>query len=107
MANPTKLPVPIQLAIQGGGAKIAALMATLEAVDSLQTSGAVKVTRIAGTSAGAIVGAVYASGPGMIAFARRRLAVIKPREVHRMFPSPWPPKRPQLLLKLGFGYPLW
>src|SRR5687768_14248850 len=54
--------VPIQLAIQGGGAKITYLIAALEAVQQLQRQGVLRVTRIAGTSAGAIAGALFAAG---------------------------------------------
>ena len=57
--------VPIQLAIQGGGAKITHLIAALEAVQSLQRRGILRVTRIAGTSAGAIAGALFAAGVDM------------------------------------------
>ena len=57
--------VPIQLAIQGGGAKITHLIAALEAVQSLQRRGLLRVTRIAGTSAGAIAGALFAAGIDM------------------------------------------
>ena len=57
--------VPIQLALQGGGAKITHLLAALEAVQSLQRRGLLRVTRIAGTSAGAIAGALFAAGVDM------------------------------------------
>lgn len=57
--------VPIQLAIQGGGAKITHLVAALEAVQALQRQGVLRVTRIAGTSAGAIAGALFAAGVDM------------------------------------------
>jgi predicted acylesterase/phospholipase RssA len=57
--------VPIQLAIQGGGAKITHLVAALEAVQALQRRGIIRVTRIAGTSAGAIAGALFAAGVDM------------------------------------------
>jgi len=57
--------IPIQLAIQGGGAKITYLVAALEAVQSLEREGLLRVTRIAGTSAGAITGALYAAGVDM------------------------------------------
>lgn len=53
--------IPIQLAIQGGGAKITYLIATLEAVQALQRERVLRVTRIAGTSAGAIAGALFAA----------------------------------------------
>lgn len=55
-------PKPIQLALQGGGAKIFALIAALDAIDDHVRKQRVKVTRIAGTSAGALVGGLYAAG---------------------------------------------
>lgn len=57
--------IPMQLAIQGGGAKITHLVAALHAVQDLERDGVVRVTRIAGTSAGAIAGALYAAGVDM------------------------------------------
>ena len=60
-----KMTIPIQLAIQGGGAKITHLLAALESVQSLEREGLLRVTRIAGTSAGAIAGALYAAGVDM------------------------------------------
>ena len=57
--------INIQLAIQGGGAKVTYLFAALEAVQDLEREGLVRVTRIAGTSAGAIAGALYAAGIDM------------------------------------------
>jgi predicted acylesterase/phospholipase RssA len=56
MSNPFRL----QLALQGGGARIIHLIAALEAVEQLK--GQIEVTRIAGTSAGAIAGALFAAG---------------------------------------------
>ena len=81
--------IPIQLAIQGGGAKITHLIAALQAVQDLEREGVLRVTRIAGTSAGAIAGALYASGVDMQrardTFAHRR------DELLRAFPptSAW------------------
>ncbi|HYC91875.1 MAG TPA: patatin-like phospholipase family protein [Thermoanaerobaculia bacterium] len=81
--------IPIQLAIQGGGAKITHLIAALQAVQGLEREGVLRVTRIAGTSAGAIAGALYAAGVDMQrardAFAFRR------EELLRAFPptSAW------------------
>jgi predicted acylesterase/phospholipase RssA len=56
-----KTSVPIQLALQGGGAKITYLIAALQAVQELEREHVVRVTRIAGTSAGALAGALYAA----------------------------------------------
>jgi predicted acylesterase/phospholipase RssA len=55
-------PLKIQVAFQGGGAKIFALIAAAEVLKSFEREGRVEVTRIAGTSAGAIVGTLYAAG---------------------------------------------
>lgn len=55
-------PKPIQLVLQGGGAKLYALVAALDAVDSAVQEHKIEVRRIAGTSAGAIIGGLYAAG---------------------------------------------
>ncbi|MGM9425979.1 patatin-like phospholipase family protein [Hydrogenophaga sp. MI9] len=55
--------IEIQLAIQGGGARIVAIMAVLEALDELGDK--ISVSRIVGTSAGAIAGAIFASDVGI------------------------------------------
>lgn len=76
--------IPIQLAIQGGGAKITHLIAALEAVQNLEREGVLRVTRIAGTSAGAIAGALYAARVDM---QRARAAFESHREeLLRAFP---------------------
>lgn len=51
----------IQLALQGGGARIACLLAALEGLEELQNRhNGVRTIRIAGTSAGAIAGCFFA-----------------------------------------------
>jgi predicted acylesterase/phospholipase RssA len=55
-------PPRYQIAFQGGGARIATLMAAAEAIQSLEEKNYFKVTRVSGTSAGAIVAAAYAAG---------------------------------------------
>lgn len=54
-------PQDIQIVLQGGGAKVAPLLAGADAIMKLQKDGVVKITRIAGTSAGAIVATLIAS----------------------------------------------
>jgi predicted acylesterase/phospholipase RssA len=81
----------IQLALQGGGAKISALLAVAEAVQTLHQQNAhIRVRRVAGTSAGAIVGAFLAAGIRM-ADVRAELAGGKGRELTERFnvPSLW------------------
>jgi NTE family protein len=100
-------PIHIQLAIQGGGAKIVAMMATLEALE--ERGHKIKVTRIVGTSAGAFAGAFFASGVGIkeIADEWRKgglqtlldsLAIKK----HWYLPTDW-----SLLLHMHKKQPLW
>lgn len=52
----------VQLAIQGGGAKLTTLLAAGSAIQDLQQGKSLELTRIVGTSAGAIVGALLAAG---------------------------------------------
>jgi NTE family protein len=55
-------PKPVQIVLQGGGAKIFALIAALDALHRAAGDGKILIQRIAGTSAGAIVGSLYAAG---------------------------------------------
>jgi predicted acylesterase/phospholipase RssA len=56
-------PLKVRLALQGGGAKIVGLVAALDAIQSLNQE--IQVTRVAGTSAGAIAGTLFAAGVPM------------------------------------------
>jgi predicted acylesterase/phospholipase RssA len=51
----------LQIAIQGGGAKLSALLAAMEAIKYYQDKQTIKVTRVAGTSAGAIAACLFAA----------------------------------------------
>ena len=102
MAKKKDTPLPIQLAIQGGGAKICALLAAMEVVQKLQRDKKLIVKRIAGTSAGAIVGALFAAGIDM-AVVRERLRGVPLSKVPQMFPAPGL----NLFTKLARGRPLW
>jgi predicted acylesterase/phospholipase RssA len=102
------MPLELQLAIQGGGAKIVALMAVMEAIDTLQEKKVLHVTRIAGTSAGALVGALYAAGPNTIKDARNHLQSLSKKRIKRMFPSPFSALNSHRLFGLILtGHPLW
>ena len=82
MANPTK----IQLAIQGGGAKIVSLLAAAEAIQGLEERNQLKVTRFAGTSAGAIVACLLAGGV-RVSDLRTRVFQDLGAELKRAFPA--------------------
>lgn len=80
-------PFPLQLALQGGGAKICTLIAAAEAIQTLQDQGVLQVTRVAGTSAGAIVGCLLAAGIKMEQ-VREHLRQIPPKKFAKLFPQP-------------------
>lgn len=93
----------IQLAIQGGGAKICYLLAAMEAVQALHRGGTFRVTRVAGTSAGAIVGALFAADVSIEAFRKELAAGLGDRLVG-LFKAP-PLK--SVLYHLWRGSPFW
>src|SRR5687767_2418273 len=61
-SKPKGAPIKIQLALQGGGAKLCGLLAAMDAVQELHRRGIIQVTRIAGTSAGSIAACLFAAG---------------------------------------------
>ena len=71
-------PFRCQIALQGGGAKILALLAAMESVQELQRQGTVKITRVAGTSAGSIVAALFAADIDLGAARQRLIASLTP-----------------------------
>jgi predicted acylesterase/phospholipase RssA len=58
-------PIPVQLCLQGGAAKIALLAAFVDAIEELHNNGMIRVTKISGTSAGAIIGTLFAAAVPM------------------------------------------
>ena len=93
----------IQLAIQGGGAKIWALLATMQAIQDLESDGILRVTRIAGSSAGAIAGCLFASGIP-IAEIRKYLRSEAGQQLASQFSKPF---LPLALWKILRGKPVW
>lgn len=78
--------IRLQLAVQGGGAKLCGLLAALDAVQRLEKLGLIQVTRIAGTSAGAIAAALFAAG---VNFEHLRRRIIDNRKgLERIVPPP-------------------
>jgi predicted acylesterase/phospholipase RssA len=77
----------LQLALQGGGAKLMPLIAALEAVQDLEQAHRVKVTCVAGTSAGAIAGCIFAAGVPMGTARLQFQGYFKDR-IEEYFPKP-------------------
>jgi predicted acylesterase/phospholipase RssA len=97
-------PFTFQVALQGGGAKLVALLAAMAAVQRLERDGLIRVSRIAGTSAGAIAAALYAADADMPkALDAFRKDLAGGLLVH--FPTPTRLKIAWRLIRLG--RPLW
>lgn len=96
-------PLPVQLALQGGGAKICTLMAAMEAVEELEAENIIRVTRVAGTSAGSLVGCLFAAKVKM-GEARAYLVGGEGKKLLRYFPEPSLWKMGRLYL---YGQPIW
>jgi len=79
----------VQLAIQGGGAKLIPLLAACEAIQALEAEDnpPIKITRIAGTSAGAIAGCIFAARIPM-STARLHFRRSFESRVSKYFPNP-------------------
>ncbi|HEY0463114.1 MAG TPA: patatin-like phospholipase family protein [Polyangiaceae bacterium] len=76
----------VQVAFQGGGARIAALLAAAEALRELEAEGRLQVTRVAGASAGAIAAAFFASGANLQS-VRQALRNKEDRGIAALFPK--------------------
>ena len=92
--------IPVQLCLQGGAAKIPFLVAFVEAIEEFHNSGEIRITNVAGTSAGAIIGTLFAAQVPMSS-VRTRFAQAP---LDRIVPSRW---WTTVAWKLMRGEPLW
>lgn len=82
--------VRLQFAFQGGGARLALLLPVVQAIRDLESvDRAIKVTRVAGTSAGAIAAALVAAQADMkpLVTHLRDTATERPEALRKVFPS--------------------
>ena len=63
--------VRVQVVFQGGGAKLCVLMAVCEVLRDYETEGKIQITRVAGSSAGAIAAVMLASERSIEAYRER------------------------------------
>jgi predicted acylesterase/phospholipase RssA len=96
------LPKPIQIAIQGGGAKIFSLLAAMQVVQEYEEAGKIEVTRLAGTSAGAFAACVYGARIDLAAFREELRGGLAEKLV-----SSFTPPGPVGYGRLLFGTPFW
>src|SRR5262249_26577235 len=99
------VPQKFQLAIQGGGARLADLMAAADIVQQFEERQIV-LTRIAGTSAGSIVAALLAAGDGSIKKARAYLDAHGDAIVDTIVPQGSTSLDPGTIARVCFGRPL-
>jgi predicted acylesterase/phospholipase RssA len=78
-------PLKVQIAFQGGGARAAALLAAVEAIEEAERNKKITVTRISGTSAGALAAVVLAAGIPAER-VRRRLLETRDTGLSALFP---------------------
>lgn len=95
-------PLKIQVALQGGGAKLSPLLAAMEPLQVLHRKNHLNVTRIAGTSAGAIVASLFAADVEL-SNVRERLKRFNAEHWKKKFPE----SKLSAAMKLSRGKPLW
>ena len=98
-------PQPVQLALQGGGAKLLALLAAMEEIQALEKEGRLRVTRVAGASAGAIAACLFAAGMDM-RVVRARIDGVSADDIRKLFPEPTITSL-RLYTRLLLGRPMW
>ena len=64
-------PIKLQIVFQGGGAKLASLMAVCAALEKLRLDREIEISRVAGSSAGAIAAVMLASGVEIATYVER------------------------------------
>lgn len=95
--------IPVQFAFQGGGAKVAALLAAAEAIQDACGQNLISVSRVSGTSAGSIVACLLA-GKINIGEVRQRLRGEEGKSLVRKFKKPG---RLGIAWKLFRENPIW
>lgn len=96
-------PIPLQFAFQGGGAKIAALLAVAEVIQEFERERKIVITSVAGTSAGSIVAAFVASGIQ----ASQVMAQLRAGEGERLLSHCKIPGKAAIAWRLMRGRPIW
>ena len=96
------MPKPLQIAVQGGGAKIFSLLAAMQAIQGYQRQGKIRVTRIAGTSAGALAACLFGAGIDLANFRQELRVGLASRIVTRFTPPGF-----SQYAALFWGRPFW
>jgi NTE family protein len=96
-------PIPLQFAFQGGGAKIAALLAVAEVIQEFERDRKITITSVAGTSAGSIVAAFVAAGIS----ASQVMGQLRAGDGQRLLRECKIPGKPAIVWRLMRGRPIW
>jgi predicted acylesterase/phospholipase RssA len=93
--------VPVQVVFQGGGARLALLLAACRALRKLEQDGLIRVTHCGGASAGAVAAAIISSGRSVVEIEQGLIDVF---EQHRKLLSQVSKWRLFAVLFFGFSY---
>ena len=82
------MPAKLQFAFQGGGARLALLLPVVQAIRECETENIIEVTRVAGTSAGAIAAALVAEAADIKSLVTylSTIAEHNPKKILKAFP---------------------
>jgi predicted acylesterase/phospholipase RssA len=82
----SSIPPTIQVAFQGGGARLALLLPVVHALRDLEEAGTLVISRVAGTSAGAMAAALVAGQANMAALLEH-LRGLEDGTLEKAFPA--------------------
>lgn len=99
----------VQIAFQGGGARLAAIIAAVEAIDELRVNQLINPVMVSGTSAGAVGAVLTSISIGAAKHVAEYLGRLPSKEIEMALPPlskiSWP-RKVGALGKVAFGMPL-
>ena len=91
----------LQIAFQGGGARLVLFYGVIKALQKLEEAGTVKITRVSGASAGAIAAALFAGRANIDTLINYHKTLISSGAILEAFPDLSDPTVLQKLLNIG------
>ncbi len=95
-------PISVQVAFQGGGAKLPALLAVADALKDAEDKGKIVITKLAGTSAGSIAASMLATRPDFECLRELFLS----NEAARIAKNLSPPSTAKMIWSAVWGKPI-
>lgn len=95
------MPVNVQIAFQGGGARLVLFFGVIKALQRLEAEGVIKVTRVSGASAGAIAATLFAGKANIDALVQYHRSLRNNGGIFAAFPDISDPNLLQKLFSIG------